>query len=320
MGEEVKPFNPPPLPAKTLAYARALRANMTDAETKLWQALRREQLGVKFRKQHPIPPFILDFYCIEKKLAIELDGGQHNDAESTKYDAERTQWLEAQGIRVLRFWNNEVLTNLDGVLQVVAEAVKLPPPQPSPAGGGSEQKAAGCAELTKLDIFHYVYAVLHDPIYREKYALNLKREFPRVPFYADFWQWADWGSALMDAHIGYENAEPYALTRTNKKVAKPKAKLKADKENGSIILDEATTLSGVPASAWDYKLGNRSALEWVLDQYKESKPKDPTIREKFNTYQFADYKEHVIDLLMRVCTVSVKTQAIVRAMKVLERG
>ena len=124
----------------------------------------------------------------------------------------------------------------------------------------------------------------------------------------------------MQAHIGYETAEPYALTRTNKKAAKPKAKLKADKENGLIILDEATTLSGVPAIAWDYKLGNRSALEWVLDQYKESKPKDPTIREKFNTYQFADYKEHVIDLLLRVCTVSVKTQKIVRAMKVLERG
>ena len=161
--------------------------------------------------------------------------------------------------------------------------------------------------------------MLHDPIYREKYALNLKREFPRVPFYADFWQWVDWGSALMDAHIGYESAESYALTRISKKVAKPKAKLKADKENGLIILDEATTLSGVPAIAWDYKLGNRSALEWVLDQYKESKPKDPTIREKFNTYQFADYKEHVIDLLMRVCTVSVATQEIVENMRAYKR-
>ena len=196
--------------------------------------------------------------------------------------------------------------------------------------GGSEQQAVGgwSAEITKLDIFHYVYAVLHDPIYREKYALNLKREFPRVPFYTDFWQWADWGSALMDAHIGYEGATPYALTRTNKpspqpspkgRGSNPKVKLKADKENGLIILDEATTLSGVPASAWDYKLGNRSALEWVLDQYKESKPKDPTIREKFNTYQFADYKEHVIDLLMRVCTVSAQTQEIIEAMRKCER-
>ena len=173
--------------------------------------------------------------------------------------------------------------------------------------------------ITKQAIFHYVYAVLHDPIYREKYALNLKREFPRVPFYADFWQWANWGEALMQAHIGYESAVPFALTRTNIKLAKPKAKLKADKNKGEIILDEATTLSGIPAIAWDYKLGNRSALEWVLDQYKESKPKDPTIREKFNTYQFADYKEHVIALLAKVCTVSVQTQTIVEAMKILNR-
>ena len=103
--------------------------------------------------------------------------------------------------------------------------------------------------ITKQAIFYYVYAVLHDPIYREKYALNLKREFPRVPFYADFWQWAAWGDALMQAHIGYEAAVPFALTRTNTKLAKPKSKLKADKTLGEIILDEATTLSGIPAIA-----------------------------------------------------------------------
>ena len=70
----------------------------------------------------------------------------------------------------------------------------------------------------------------------------------------------------------------------------------------------------MPAAAWEYKLGNRSAVEWVLDRYKEKKPRDPTIREKFNTYKFADYKEEVIDLLKRVCTVSVETVAIVQEM------
>ncbi len=65
--------------------------------------------------------------------------------------------------------------------------------------------------ITKEAIFHYVYAVLHDPVYREKYAINLKREFPRIPFYADFWQWSDWGKALMDLHIGYESVEPWPL-------------------------------------------------------------------------------------------------------------
>jgi predicted helicase len=175
--------------------------------------------------------------------------------------------------------------------------------------------------ITKEAIFHYVYAVLHDPVYREKYALNLKREFPRIPFYQDFWQWADWGRTLMDLHIGYEQVERWKLKRTDVPDEKakqagqaPKAILKADKETGRIRLDSETTLEGVPPEAWDYRLGNRSALEWILDQYKESKPKDPTIREKFDTYRFADYKEKVIDLLARVTTVSVETQRIVEAM------
>jgi predicted helicase len=91
--------------------------------------------------------------------------------------------------------------------------------------------------------------------------------------------------------------------------------LKADKDSGRIIIDSETTLSGIPPEAWDYRLGNRSALEWILDQYKEKKPKDPTIRAKFNTYRFADYKDKVIDLLMRVATVSIRTVDILRKMR-----
>jgi len=91
--------------------------------------------------------------------------------------------------------------------------------------------------------------------------------------------------------------------------------LKGDWESGLIVLDTQTRLLGVPPEAWNYKLGNRSALEWILDQYKEKKPKDPTIREKFDTYRFADYKEKVIDLLMRVTRVSLETQRIVEAMR-----
>jgi predicted helicase len=185
--------------------------------------------------------------------------------------------------------------------------------------------------ITKEAIFHYVYGVLHDPVYREKYALNLKREFPRIPFYPDFWQWAGWGKTLLDLHIGYETVEPFKLTRieasaspqpaarkrgggASERAEAPKPMLKADKDAGRIVLDSQTTLTGVPSDAWDYKLGNRSALEWILDQYKEKKPKDPTIREKFDTYRFADHKEKVIDLLMRVTRVSVETQAIVEVM------
>ena len=111
--------------------------------------------------------------------------------------------------------------------------------------------------------------------------------------------------------INYETIKPFGLKRTDSKITSPKAKLKADKSNGFIELDSQTVLSGIPASAWEYKLGNRSALEWVLDRYKEKTPKDPTIREKFNTYKFADYKEQVIDLLKRVCTVSVETMKVI---------
>ena len=94
----------------------------------------------------------------------------------------------------------------------------------------------------------------------------------------------------------------------------PKPKLRANKEAGEIVLDTVTTLAGVPPEAWAYRLGNRSAVEWVLEYYKERTPRDPTIREKFNTYRFADYKEQVIDLLHRVVTVSVETVKIVNAM------
>ena len=181
-------------------------------------------------------------------------------------------------------------------------------------------------KIEKIDIFHYVYAVLHDPLYREKYAQNLKREFPRIPLYGDnaatFWQWAGWGEQLMALHIGYESVEPWPLQRTDIEDSKarsagqsPRPMLKADKGGGRIVLDSETTLSGIPFEAWDYKLGNRSALEWILDQYKESKPRDPTIREKFDSYRFADHKDKVIDLLLRVTRVSVETQAIVRAMQ-----
>jgi predicted helicase len=173
--------------------------------------------------------------------------------------------------------------------------------------------------ITKIDIFHYTYAVLHNPAYRTKYELNLKREFPRLPYYENFPKWVNWGKQLMEIHINYETVTPYNLTRLdiplkdNQKTPKPK--LKADKTKDSIILDDVTTLSNIPKIAWEYMLGNRTALEWILDQYKEKKPKDPTIAEKFNTYRFADYKEQVIDLLMRVCTVSVETMKIIKEME-----
>ena len=115
-------------------YAKRLRHDSTDAERLLWGRLRAHRLaGFKFRRQAPIGPYIVDFACFEVKLVLELDGGQH--ADEAKRDAQRDGWLAGQGFRVLRFWNNEVLGNLDGVLERVLEVLSAPSPQPSPIEG-----------------------------------------------------------------------------------------------------------------------------------------------------------------------------------------
>ena len=185
------------------------------------------------------------------------------------------------------------------------------------------EEAVGGERITAEDVFAYTYAVLHDPVYRHDYAVDLLREFPRLPLYHDWDVWVKMGRELLDLHIGFEDVEPYALERVDKvapstgsgRTVRPMLRANAgDKERGEIHIDSETVLRGVPEFAWEYRLGNRTAIEWVLDQYKEKKPRDPTIRERFNTYRFADYKEEVIELLRLVCTVSVRTAEIVGGM------
>jgi very-short-patch-repair endonuclease len=107
----------------TSRQAKALRANQTEAERRLWLKLRDRRLdGAKFRRQVPVGPYIADFACHAAKLIVELDGGQH--AENAEADALRTGWLERQGFRVLRFWNNDVMANIDGVLERISAALQ----------------------------------------------------------------------------------------------------------------------------------------------------------------------------------------------------
>jgi very-short-patch-repair endonuclease len=115
--------------------ARHLRKNMTDAERRLWWELRHRQMaGCKFRRQAPVGPYIADFVCFEERLIIELDGGQH--AERSEEDATRTGWFVEQGFAVLRFWNHQVLEELDGVLEAIWLMVgSTPHPNPPPQGG-----------------------------------------------------------------------------------------------------------------------------------------------------------------------------------------
>jgi len=176
------------------------------------------------------------------------------------------------------------------------------------------------ANISKDAIFNYIYGVLHNPNYVEKYAVNLKREFPRIPFYNDFWKWSDWGKELLNIHLNFEAADlyPLELIEAEKPVIKPKAKLKADFKNGSITLDENTTLIGMPQQVWDYKIGTRSAVEWILDQYKEKNIQDKNVAKLFNNYKFAEYKTQVIDLIQKVVTVSINTIEILNKMKAEE--
>lgn len=176
--------------------------------------------------------------------------------------------------------------------------------------------------ISKDDIFAYLYAVLHDPVYRETYSINLKREFPRIPLHEKFGRWRDWGRTLLDLHINYDTADAFAFERVDvpdKKVRPtgqtPKVILQSDPDAGNIVLDAETQLTGIPRKAWDYHLAGRSAIDWVLDQHKERAPKDPVVRQNFNTYSFADHKQAVIDLLARVVTVSMKTVEITGAMR-----
>ena len=107
-----------------VGFARELRQRYTDAEKALWMKLRDRQIeGVKFRRQQPIGPYIVDFVSCQRNLIIEIDGGQHNEEKMTEGDEQRTMRLEERGYRIMRFWNNEVLTNVEGVLERIREAL-----------------------------------------------------------------------------------------------------------------------------------------------------------------------------------------------------
>lgn len=112
------------LPHKNIKFAKLLRTNQTDAELRIWQAVRASRLlGFKFRRQVPIDDFIVDFVCFEQKLIIEIDGGQHLNSQ---YDVERDIKLKTFGFKVLRFWNNEVMRNFDGVLTLIVANLQDP--------------------------------------------------------------------------------------------------------------------------------------------------------------------------------------------------
>lgn len=130
--------------------AQKLRKSSTDAELRLWLRLKNRNLaGFKFRRQHPIPPYIADFVCLEQKLIVELDGGQH--AEQAPRDAERTAYLESKGFRVIRFWNDDALKQTDAVLEEILRQLNAPHPSPPRKRGEGEHQMSGARRREGAD-------------------------------------------------------------------------------------------------------------------------------------------------------------------------
>ena len=171
--------------------------------------------------------------------------------------------------------------------------------------------------ITKWDIFHYVYALLHHPDYRERYQANLKRDLPRLPYGSDFWGFAKAGQRLGEIHIGYEAVPEYELAFIeNREVPLDwrVEKMKLSKDKTQLVYNDFLTLDGIPPKAFDYRLGNRSALEWVINQYCVKTDKRSGI---VNDPNRADDPQYIVKLIGRVIAVSLDTVGIVEGLPVL---
>ncbi len=170
------------------------------------------------------------------------------------------------------------------------------------------------AEVTKWDIFHYVYAMLHHPQYRERYAENLKRELPRIPLLGkrdDFALCVRIGKQLMALHLNYEQVAEYPLKWLEHKdvpINWRVEKMRLSPNKDALVVNEWLTLVDIPPACFQYRLGNRSALEWVIDQYQVSKDKRSEITSDPNR---EDEPQYIVRLVGRVVTVSVETVKLV---------
>ena len=171
--------------------------------------------------------------------------------------------------------------------------------------------------IDKWAIFHFVYALLHHPDYRAKYAANLRRELPRIPFVQDFWAFAQAGARLADLHVNYETQPEYRLNwieNADKPLNWRVERMKLSKDKHSLLYNDFLTLAGIPPAVYAYKLGNRSALEWIVDQYQVSVDKRSAIRNDPNNP--AD-PQAIVRLIGQVVSVSVATVAIVNHLPAL---
>ena len=173
--------------------------------------------------------------------------------------------------------------------------------------------------ISKWDIFHYTYGLLHHPAYRERYQANLKRDLPHLPFAEDFWGFANAGAELATLHLNYESAPKYDKLRyyeqPGMQVEWHVEKMKLSKDKTSLVYNDFLTLDGIPAKAFEYRLGTRSALEWVVDQYRVKTDKRSGI---LNDPNRADDAQYIVKLIGKVITVSLETVEIVERLPALK--
>jgi predicted helicase len=166
-------------------------------------------------------------------------------------------------------------------------------------------------KITKWDIFYYIYGVLHHPEYKTKYAANLRRELPNIPYTMDFWSFSKAGKQLADLHLNYEDAKEYPLDKietTGQKLNWEVEKMRLSKDKTTIIYNDFLSLTGIPPETFEYKLGNRSALDWIIEQYRIKTDKRSGITNNPNRPDEPDY---IVKLICKIVTVSLETVKII---------
>lgn len=257
-------------------FRKNLRNNLTPAEAKLWTLLKNSQLGgIKFRRQHSFNNYILDFYSPSEKLAIELDGAVHNTEEAQEYDKKRDLFLNNYGIKVLRFENKLVFDETDFVLSEIRSAFGWSKTTPNPSLQGGEP----CEVFAPIDILDYIYAVLHSPMYREKYKEFLKIDFPRVPYPKDketFWKLVKLGGEIRELHL-LESPKVNEPITSYPKNGNNKITRKLDKNDweitdienqlGKIWINDEQYFDKIPLIAWEFYIGGyQPAQKWLKDR------------------------------------------------------
>ncbi|MBI2304687.1 MAG: DUF559 domain-containing protein [Chloroflexi bacterium] len=266
----------PELWARLKPLARQMRRKPTGAEERLWQHLRNRQLmGFKFRRQHSMERFIVDFYCAEAGLVVEVEGPIHQYQHGE--DQTRREYLESRGLRVLRFSNDEVLHYLDKVLHQISTALVSPSPQmgsapadilntPSP----STERGPGGEVVTPEDIFNYAYAVFHSPSYRSRYAEFLKIDFPRLPLTSDvrlFRALAQKGADLVALHLMESPALDSPNIRYPVSGSNMVEKVAYDEANGRVYINKAQYFEGITPEVWGFHIGGYQVCQkWLKDR------------------------------------------------------